>query len=108
MDDYKSTRRANKKHDAASLIDRGVIRRRDTPADVGALPNSSFDELNSNARQKQENQSLQVAPDKAILCLARALARQAAREDHARECADKAQYNETSHDLRPLLDRSSG
>jgi hypothetical protein len=50
---------------------------------------------------------LQPEPDGAILRLARALARQAAREDHARECADKARENETSRNLRPLLDRSS-
>jgi len=34
MDDHKSTRRTNKKHDVVSLMDRGVIRRRDTQADV--------------------------------------------------------------------------
>lgn len=55
-----------------------------------------------------EKQALQVEPDSAILLLARVLARQAAREDHARECADKARDNETCRDLRPLLDRSSG
>jgi hypothetical protein len=108
MDDHQSTRRANKKYNAASQLDCGVIRRRDAPADVGVLPNSSFEEPNSSPRQNQENQSLQVAPDKAILRLARALARQAAREDHARECADKARHYETSRDLCPLLDRSSG
>lgn len=50
---------------------------------------------------------LQRAPDKAILRLARALARQAAREDHAREQAKKERQDETSRDLRPLLDRPS-
>jgi hypothetical protein len=55
-----------------------------------------------------EKQALQVEPDSAILRLARVLARQAAREDHARECADKARENETCRDLRPVLDRSSG
>lgn len=51
-----------------------------------------------------EKQALQVGPDSAILRLARALARQAAREDHARECADKVREYETRRDLRPLLD----
>ena len=107
MDDHKSTRRANKKYDAAALVDFRVIRR-GIPADGGVLPGASFDEPNSSPPLKQEKQALQVAADKAILRLARALARQAAREDHARECADKARHNETSRDLRPLLDRPSG
>jgi hypothetical protein len=34
MDDHKSARRTNKKHDVVSLMNRGVIRRRDTQADV--------------------------------------------------------------------------
>jgi hypothetical protein len=54
-----------------------------------------------------ENQALKIAPDQAILRLARALARRAAKEDHARACAERAGQNETRRDLRPLLDRSS-
>lgn len=54
-----------------------------------------------------ENQALKIVPDRAILRLARALARRAAKEDHARACAEKAGQNETSRDLRPLFDRSS-
>ncbi|MGH6848496.1 MAG: hypothetical protein ACREC0_13995 [Methylocella sp.] len=57
---------------------------------------------------KRDQQALQVEPDKAILRLARALARQAAREDHACEQARKARDNESSRDIRLLLDRSSG
>lgn len=51
-----------------------------------------------------ENQALKVEPDRAILRLARALARRAAREDHARACAERAGQNDTRRDLRPLLD----
>lgn len=44
------------------------------------------------------------APDRAILRLASALARQAAREDHEREQAEKA-HHESNRDLRTLLNR---
>lgn len=69
------------------------------------LPNSQDLEIDANLL---EDEALKVEPDQAILRLSRALARQAAREDHARECADRARANETRCDLRPLLDRSSG
>ena len=108
MDDRKSICFANQKCDVASLVDCQEIRRRDTPAVCAARPKSSLDALSSFASLKQEKHILQAVADKAILRLARALARQAAREDHARECADKVRHNETSRDLRPLLDRSSG
>lgn len=45
--------------------------------------------------------------DDAILKLARVLARQAAREDHARQQAGSACYDETRGDLREVLDRSA-
>jgi hypothetical protein len=45
---------------------------------------------------------LQSIPDEAILRFARALARQAAREDHER---DRVAFNQESGDLRPVLDR---
>jgi hypothetical protein len=49
---------------------------------------------------------LQPNPDKAILRLARALARLAAREDHERELANRRGKEESS-DLCSILDRSS-
>lgn len=64
------------------------------------------DDLASPRSRDSEKQRLQVEPDSAILRLARALARQAAREDHERECAEKAGENETSRDLRTLFNRS--
>jgi hypothetical protein len=50
--------------------------------------------------------SLQTSPDEAILRPARALARQAAREDHEKEHASRGNKEE-SLDLRSILDRSS-
>ena len=47
---------------------------------------------------------LQSIPDEAILRLARALARQAAREDHERDQASIGTFNQESGDLRPVLD----
>lgn len=72
---------------------------------------SSVSFLNSPDRESDANllvkQALKVKPDQAILRLARALARRAAREDYSRACAEKAGNNETSRDIRTLLDRSS-
>lgn len=51
--------------------------------------------------------SLQPSPDEAILRLARALARQAAREDHERNRVCKGDGDEESSDLRSILNRSS-
>lgn len=50
---------------------------------------------------------LRPGPDEAILRLARALARQAAREDHERNLVRKRGGDEASSDLRSILDRSS-
>lgn len=57
------------------------------------------------------NKPLRRQPDPAILRLARALALQAAREDHAEELAEakrrleaKRQQNEKSRNLCPILD----
>ena len=50
--------------------------------------------------------SLQTNPDKAILRLARVLARVAAREDHERELANRRD-KEDSDDLCSILNRSS-
>jgi hypothetical protein len=50
--------------------------------------------------------SLQTSPDEAILRLVRALARQAAREDHEKEHAAR-RNEEESRDLCSILDRSS-
>jgi len=47
---------------------------------------------------------LQLIPDEAILRLARALARQAAREDHERDQVSIRTINQESSDLRPVLD----
>ena len=51
--------------------------------------------------------SLRRSPDEAILRLARALARQAAREDHERDRVRKGDGDEESSDLRSILNRSS-
>src|SRR5208283_4374554 len=107
MDDQQITRRANRPCGSAPLVNCRASGRRDATADPRAQPSSLIDTANSNVHQKLQNQALQVEPDSAILRLARALARQAAREDHAREYADKARENETCRDLRPLLDRSA-
>ena len=53
---------------------------------------------------KSRKRVLRKGPDRAILRLASALARQAAREDHAREQAEKTHY-ESDRDLRTLLNR---
>jgi hypothetical protein len=50
--------------------------------------------------------SLQTSPDKVILRLACALARQAAREDHEKEHASRRSEDESS-DLCSIFDRSS-
>jgi hypothetical protein len=47
---------------------------------------------------------LQGEPDPAILRLARALGRQMAREDHAREMAER-ESREEGNDLRAVFDR---
>jgi hypothetical protein len=49
--------------------------------------------------------NLRLPPDKAILRLARVLARQAAREDHERELAAQPNNDDQSRDLRQILDR---
>jgi hypothetical protein len=55
---------------------------------------------------KSRKRALRQVPDRAILRLASALARQAAREDHEREQAEKT-HHEPNRDLRPLLNRPS-
>jgi hypothetical protein len=55
---------------------------------------------------KSHKQVLRQVPDRAILRLASALARQAAREDHALQQAEKT-HHESSRDLRTLLNRPS-
>lgn len=95
------------KRNIAPIAGRGVSHQRHARDADAIRPMSPLTEPNSNGTLKQKKQDLQLEPDGAILRLARALARQAAREDHARECADQARENETSRNLRPLLDRSS-
>lgn len=53
---------------------------------------------------KSQKPALLRAPDRAILRLAKALARQAAREDHQREQAEKT-HHESNRDLCTLLNR---
>ena len=48
---------------------------------------------------------LRLIPDEAILRLARALARQAAREDHERDQISIRTPDEEGSDLRAVLDR---
>ncbi len=55
---------------------------------------------------KSNKRVLRRVPDRAILRLASALARQAAREDHTREQAEKT-HHESSRDLRTLLNGPS-
>ena len=55
-------------------------------------------------RRRAHKFPLQLIPDEAILRLARALARQAAREDHERDQASIGTVNQESGDLRPILD----
>jgi hypothetical protein len=57
-------------------------------------------------RDELHKLSLRTNPDKAILRLARVLARLAAREDHERELADRRDKEE-SDDLCSILNRSS-
>lgn len=51
--------------------------------------------------------TLQAGADDAILKIARALARQAAREDHARQQAESASHDKTCRNLREVLNRSA-
>lgn len=53
---------------------------------------------------KSQKPALRRVPDRAILRLAKALARQAARDDHEREQAEKT-HHESNRDLRTLLNR---
>ncbi len=55
-------------------------------------------------RRRAHKFPLQLIPDEAILRLVRALARQAAREDHERDQASIRTVNQESGDLRPILD----
>jgi hypothetical protein len=60
-------------------------------------------------KRKPEIESLRPPPDPAILAIARALARSAAREDHAKamqaaEMQGSETGDETRSDLRPLFD----
>ncbi|MCO6185158.1 hypothetical protein [Rhizobium sp. L1K21] len=57
--------------------------------------------------QPPRYKNLPVVVDDAILKIARALARQAARKDHARQQAGSAYYVETRRNLRKILDRST-
>jgi len=58
------------------------------------------------ATSRQEK-NLRWQPDDPILRLARALARQSAREDHEREQRHYSKSTQPSGDLYTLLDRSS-
>lgn len=51
--------------------------------------------------------TLQASADDAILKIARALARQAAREDHARQQAESASHDKTCRNLREVFNRSA-
>lgn len=107
MDNAEWIKRAKRAPDAVTAFRSGASKRsypagyEDSRLD---FPHPHLQQIGANQKEKQV---LQVEPDSAILRLARVLARQAAREDHAREYADKVQENETCRDLRPLLDRSA-
>ncbi|WP_181170676.1 MULTISPECIES: hypothetical protein [unclassified Mesorhizobium] len=80
------------------------------PADCcyrsGIMPPTIFAPLQAVPAMvvKSGKRVLREAPHRAILRLAGALARQAAREDHAREQAEKIPH-ESDRDLRTLLNR---
>lgn len=108
MDNAGRITRPKRAPDAVAVFKSGAIKHSCPARDKDSrldFPRPHLQQIGTNQLEKQ---ALQVEPDSAILRLARALARQAAREDHARECADRARANETCCDLRPLLDRSSG
>jgi len=104
----QSIRTSKKASDTAAFVAGGAKERSCPATDEDSRIKFSRSSLGPIRANQPENQALKVGPDRAILRLARALARQAAREDHERECADKARENETCRDLRPLLDRPSG
>jgi hypothetical protein len=56
-------------------------------------------------RSRTRKLPLRLIPDEAILRLARALARQAAREDHERDQISIRTPDEEGGDLRSVLDR---
>jgi hypothetical protein len=56
-------------------------------------------------RRRIRKLPLRLIPDEAILRLARALARQAAREDHERDQISIRTPDEEGGDLRSILDR---
>ncbi len=58
-------------------------------------------------RRRLHKLPLQLILDEAILRLARALARQAAREDHERDQVSTQTFDQEGGDLRPILDRPS-
>ena len=56
---------------------------------------------------RNPNNTLRADSGDAILKIARALARQAAREDHARQQAESASHDKTCRNLRKVLNRSA-
>ena len=64
---------------------------------------SRTDEQTSREHLPVEGKDLPAEIDDAILKLARVLARQAAREDHARQHAGSARHDETRGDLREIF-----
>jgi hypothetical protein len=108
MDDRRSIVSTGKGFSDTLFAGDGVNELRRTSHREAATPRLPFSRIQKVTENQLKIQALKVGPDRAILRLARVLARQAAREDHARECADEARDHETSRDLRPLLDRSSG
>jgi hypothetical protein len=108
MDNAGRVSRPKRARDAVAVFRSGASKRSCPAGDKDSRLDFPHSHLQQIYAIQSEKQALQVEPDSAILRLARVLARQAAREDHARECADKAPENETCRDLRPLFDRSSG
>jgi len=108
MDNAGRISRPKRARGAVAALRSSASKRSCPAGDKDSRLNFPHPHLQQICANQSERQALQVEPDSAILRLARVLARQAARDDHARECADKAQENETCRDLRPLLDRSSG
>src|SRR3974390_3685155 len=99
MDNARRSTRPGRAPHALALLDSAAEMRSRSAEDKALRPVSLESHSWQSAAKNPEKQLLQVELDGAILRLARALARQAAREDHARECADKVREHETRCDL---------
>lgn len=70
-----------------------------------SITQSPTDELEDHECLAVAGKELHAQVDNAILKVARVLARQAAREDHARQLAGSASHDETRGNLREIFHR---